>query len=211
MPSTELDLDALTLAHGSHRSPDDGLCVMEAVAYLAREPHSDHPSCASKVVTAFAMSLNDRWSDDQRQKLVPLIPAIVGTRTSEADEQTRAWMATDWLVRTYTPAWLRLAGLDKQADLLVGLGPQVGPETVPPIKPTLEAVRADAAAAGAAARDAAGDAARDAAWAAARDAARDAAWAAAGDALAPTVSELQSSALDLLARMCQVGRDEVAS
>ncbi|MGH6654609.1 MAG: hypothetical protein ACRDVE_05315, partial [Actinocrinis sp.] len=62
-------------------------------------------------------------------------------------------------------------------------------------------------AAGAAARDAAGDAARDAAGASARDAA----WAAARDAaqqkLAPTVSELQDSAIDLFTRMVRIGRD----
>jgi hypothetical protein len=85
-------------------------------------------------------------------------------------------------------------------------------------------------AAGAAARDAAGAAARDAAWAAAGaaagDAAWDAAWDAAGDAawdaardaawdaaraaawaaaaLAPTVAELQASALGLIDRMLAV-------
>ncbi|HEX6024390.1 MAG TPA: hypothetical protein VFZ00_20545, partial [Solirubrobacter sp.] len=48
-----------------------------------------------------------------------------------------------------------------------------------------------------AARDAARDAAGDAAWAAAWAAAWDAAWA----ALAPTVKELQASALDLFDRM----------
>jgi hypothetical protein len=56
-----------------------------------------------------------------------------------------------------------------------------------------------------AARDAAWDAARDAAWDAAWDAAGDAAWDAAGDAawaaLAPTVRELQGSALGLFERM----------
>ena len=73
------------------------------------------------------------------------------------------------------------------------------------------------AAAGAAAGDAAWDAAGDAAWAAARDAARDAAWAAArdtawaaaraaaGDAawdvLAPTVTQLQESAIVLFSAM----------
>lgn len=34
-----------TLRHGSHESPQDGLCAMEWVAYLAGEKHSDYPSC----------------------------------------------------------------------------------------------------------------------------------------------------------------------
>jgi len=61
------------------------------------------------------------------------------------------------------------------------------------------------AAAGAAAGDAAWDAAGDAAWAAARDTAWAAAWAAAGDAardvLAPTVTQLQESAIVLFSAM----------
>ena len=144
-------------------------------------------------------------------------------------------MALDWLVRVHTPAWLRLAGLVDQADLLAGLA-EVDAGTCPSIKPMLEAVRMDAAAAGgvvrdaawavawAVAGDAAGDAARDAAGAVAGDAAgavawdaaRDAAWAVAGDAawgaardaardaLAPTVTELQTSAHDLIDRMLAV-------
>ena len=57
---------------------------------------------------------------------------------------------------------------------------------------------------GAAARDAARDAAWDAAWDAARAAARAAAWDAAGKTLAPAVSTLQASAVDLVKRMCAV-------
>jgi hypothetical protein len=66
------------------------------------------------------------------------------------------------------------------------------------------------AAAVAAARSAARTAARAAAWAAAGAVAGDAAWAAAGAAadkrLEPTVVELQASAVELLRRMCAVGR-----
>jgi hypothetical protein len=54
----------------------------------------------------------------------------------------------------------------------------------------------------AAAWDAAWDAAGAAAWDAAWDAARAAAWDAAWDALAPTVTALQESAVDLVKRMC---------
>ncbi|NUR19372.1 MAG: hypothetical protein HOQ12_07535, partial [Gemmatimonadaceae bacterium] len=48
MEST-LTLDTITLASGGHASPADGLCVMEAAAYFAREPHSDRPACVSPV------------------------------------------------------------------------------------------------------------------------------------------------------------------
>ena len=108
-------------------------------------------------------------------------------------------MALDWLVRVQAPAWLRLAGLTGQADMLAGMA-EVTPETCPSIEAPLQAVRQDAAAAGAAAWDAAGAAARDAAGAAA--------WAAAGAAarerLAPTAHELRAEAHRLVDRMLAV-------
>ena len=185
-----LDLDAITLDKGAHDRPDDGMCVMEAVAMLAGEEWSDAPSCASPVIATFLRSWNDVLPDDERQSLKRYIPLLVGTAASAEVEDRRAWMCLDWLVRVNAPAWLRLAGLTEQADRLAGLPEFVAGMDVPAIRPTIEAVRADARAAGAAAwaaaRAAAGDAAGDAAWdaagAAAWDAARDAARDAAGAA-----------------------------
>jgi hypothetical protein len=190
-------LESLKLGHGSHPAPGNGMtqaCVMEAVAYIAGEPWSDHPECASPAIASFLRTWNDQLDDDARQMLKPYITRLVGTRTTEADEQTRAWLATDWLARECVPAFLRLAGLTAQAELLEALAPLVSPETARLAQPSLAAARDAARAAGvaawaaagdaawAAAGDAAGDAARDAARAAAGDAARDAARAAARDA-----------------------------
>jgi hypothetical protein len=193
-----------SLKSGSHDPNEPNghfdACVMEAVAYVAGEPWSDAPSCACPVITAFMVSWNDSLpSDADRDRLLkPLIPIIVGTRSTPAVEQRRATMAADWLVRIYTPAWLRAAKLGKQAELLEALPEITDFAQCPSLMPVLEAVRTDAAAARdaawaavwaavwAAAWDAARDAARaaawDAAWAAVWDAARDAAWAAARDA-----------------------------
>jgi hypothetical protein len=210
--TTVLDLDALVLDKGNHKNPADGMCVMEAVSLMAGEGFTDAPSCASPVLRAFLISWNDSLPDDERQELKRYIPRLIGTAGSPELEKKRAWMATDWLVRVQAPAWLRLAGLTDQADLLAGMA-EVTPETVPSIKAPLEAVRKDAvaagAAAGAAAGDAAGVAAGVAAWDAAWAAAGAAAWAAAGvaagdaarDALAPTVTELQAAAHVLIERM----------
>ena len=98
-------------------------CVMEAVSYVAGEPWSDHPRCASPIITSFLIGWNDALHDSDRQILKPYIPRIVGTRTTKADEETRAWMLTDWLARECAPAWLRLAGLTAQAEMLEGLAP----------------------------------------------------------------------------------------
>ena len=207
MPDTRtLDLDALVL-HASSHGPGDKMCVLEAVAFLAGEPWSDHPVCASPVIGAFVRNWNDSLPDDDRQSLKRYIPRLVGSKGTTEQEERRSWMALDWMVRVHTPAWLRLAGLTDQADLLAGLA-EVDPASCLPTKPILQAVRSDADAAG----DAAWAAARDAAWAAAWDAARDAAWAAAWDAagdaawaaVEPTKGKLQAAAHDLVDRMLKV-------
>jgi hypothetical protein len=231
--SPTLELDTLVLKAGGHKPPTDGdleMCVMEAVAYVANEPWSDHPKCASEVIGAFLRRWNDDLDDEGRQMLKPFIPRLVGTAASAGVESRRAWMATDWFVRVHMPAWLELGGMKDQADAVRALPELIDADSWNGMKLVVQAARAAAgaaarAAAWAAARDAAWDAAgaaagaaaRDAAWAAAGaaagaaaraaawDAARDAAWDAAGaaarDALRPTAVELQKSALDLLERL----------
>ena len=164
-----------TLSHGAHEPDGAQLCAMEAVAFIAREPWSDHPQCACPVIGAFMRSWNDCLPDaDRTALLLPLIPRLVGTRGSKALEARRANMAVDWMVRVHAPAWLRLAGLTDHADALSSMPEITDFSNTPALKPALEAARKNARAA----RDAAWAAARDAAGAAAGDAARDAAWVA---------------------------------
>ena len=110
-------LGSITLGKGSHSSWEDGACLLEAASYIAGEPFSDHPTCVSPVLTAYGISLNDAWSDEQRQKLTPFIPRMIGTADDGQDE-ARSYLALDWLIRTYTPAWLDLAGLSDHAQAL---------------------------------------------------------------------------------------------
>ena len=175
------------LGEGSHEDRK-GICIMEAVAFVAGEPWSDAPECACPVISTFLRSWNDALPDEERDTLLrSLIPRIVGTRSNAEVERRRSLMAADWLIREHTPAWLRLATLDAAANALAGLPEITEMAQFPSIRGPIEAAQRDAAAAWAAARDAAWaaawDAARTAAWDAARAAARDAAWdAAARDA-----------------------------
>lgn len=194
-----------TLYSGAH-NPNGKMCAMEAVAFVAGEPWSDHPECASLVIGAFMRAWNDALPDDERTALLlPLVPKLVGTRGSAELEKRRSLMAADWLVRVNTPAWLRLAGLTDHADALANLPQIINLAQVPSIRAPIEAAHRDASAARAAARDAAWAAAWGTAWDAARDAALAAAWAAArGTAeakLAPTKLALQQSAVALIERM----------
>ena len=173
-------LDALPpLSSGSHISPEEGACVMEAVAYIAGEPWSDHPTCACPVITTFLISWNDALPDDERDALLrPLIPRVVGTRATATVERRRALIAADWLMRVHTPAWLRLAKLDAHAAALEALPEITDLAQFPSLMPALVA---------------------------ARDVAAAAAGAAAGASLAPTRLRLQQSALALVERMIAAG------
>ncbi|MGH6741358.1 MAG: hypothetical protein ACREDY_20440 [Bradyrhizobium sp.] len=185
------------LAKGAHK-PDGKACIMEAVAFVAGEPWSDHPACACPVISTFLRSWNDALPDDERDVLLrPLVPLLVNTKVKAAIENRRSLMAADWFVRVHTVAWLRLAKLDASADALAALPEITAMAQVPSLRGPIEAARRDADAAwaavgaaawdaaGAAAGPAAGAAAWDAAWAAARDAAGPAAGAAAWDAAGP--------------------------
>jgi hypothetical protein len=112
-----------TLAHGTHATPEEGRCAMEWVSHLAGEPHTDAPTCVSPVLRAVCVALNDGLADGPRQRLRPYLARTIAT-VGDGLDAPRAWAAMDWLVRTYTPAWLTLAGLPGEAAALAG-GPAV--------------------------------------------------------------------------------------
>ncbi len=199
-----------TLAYGTHPTPEDGRCAMEWVAHLAGEPHSDDPACVSPVLRAMCIALNDSLDDVPRQRLRPYLARTIGTASDGLDRH-RAWLAMDWLIRTYTARWLIVGGLSAHAERLATL-PEVHDERAlrRALRPLHEARRAaheerarvfgvsrlggwsGALTAGHAGREAAWACAGAAAWAAARlgvgdmagDRARAAARCAAGDAAA---------------------------
>ena len=197
----------LKLSAGAHPEGSKAMCVMELSAYLVNG-WTDHPACVSPVIAQFCRSWNDGMNDTDRQRLLPYAVKVLGTATTKADEETRAWLACDWLIRVQTPAWLRLAGLEKEAQALGALARISDATLARAAQPALDDARQKAAAAWAAARE---DGARDGARDAARVAAWDAARVAAGKSLRPTVELLQGSAFQLLDAMIEVGRDEVVT
>ena len=175
------------LAKGAHKRDENVACIMEAVAFVAGERWSDHPVCACRVIGEFLRLWNDALPDSERDALLrPLVPMMVGTRSTKAVERRRAMMAVDWLIREHTPAWLRLAGLTRQANALAGLPEITDTAQCPLLMPMLDAVRKDANAAWAAAGDVAWAAAGATAWDASGAAAGAAARAAAGVAAGTT-------------------------
>ncbi len=122
-----LDLDAVVLKEGSHRKRlATQLCVMEAVAWVAGEKHSDQPECACPIIGAFLRDWNDRISDDETRTrlLKPLVPRLVNSKSTVAVELRRSFLALDWLAREQAPAWLSLRDdLKAHAVALRGLRP----------------------------------------------------------------------------------------
>jgi hypothetical protein len=118
-----IDLATVRLARGCHRSPAQGVSVMELVSYLAHEPFSDYPKTASVVITIFLRYWNDALDDNDRQMLLPYAAQVVGTASSPEIERRRALLVLDWQRRTFLPTWLRLAGLERHATACEELPP----------------------------------------------------------------------------------------
>jgi hypothetical protein len=212
--TTDLDLGAIPLTKGSHTTREEGLCLLEAVAWEAGEEHTDRPSCVSPVLATFGRRLNDVLPDDTRQQLSQYRRAMIGT-AGDGRDQARAYLALDWLARTCQPAWLDLAGLPAPAAALRALTPITDTGTLEAARPALAAAAAadadaDAAYAAVAAADVAAYAVAAAAYAvadaaAAAASAADAAYAvadaasAAADAAAVAASAASADAADAVA------------
>lgn len=111
---TTIDLSKLqdiTLRRGSHSTRTAGVCAMEAVAWLAGEHHCDRPQCACPVVSAFVRTFNDSLPGDdiRTHLLLPLVPRLVGSKSTRAIEHRRACLAVDWALRVATPLALETA------------------------------------------------------------------------------------------------------
>jgi hypothetical protein len=200
-----------TLGWGTHASPEDGRCAMEWVSHLAGEPHSDHPRCVSPVLRAFCTTLNDSLEDEPRQRLRPYLTRTIGTSDDGLDE-ARSWMAMDWLIRTYTRTWLRVAHLPRAAGRLAEIPPVSSSSDLAPALEALNLARRESRAAWSAALGPVRSAARTP-WGAGRAAARQAAWASAGApawaAARVAVGDIDGDRARALAR--EIGGDAAAT
>jgi hypothetical protein len=84
-PPTELSLPAglPPLGRGAHSDPSRGVCLMEATALLAGEPHTDRPATVHPALAALARVVNDAVSDAARPTLLPLAPRMIGTAAAD--------------------------------------------------------------------------------------------------------------------------------
>jgi hypothetical protein len=67
------------LEPGRHRSPKDGVCVVELASMIGGEKFSDRPNCVCPVIGSFLRSWNDRAGYADRQRLHQYASRVVGT------------------------------------------------------------------------------------------------------------------------------------
>jgi hypothetical protein len=77
------------LSAGKHRSPRQGACFMEFASYLAGERWSDKPACTHPLLAALGRHVNDLTTDAGRQRLVQLVPSVIGLTSDDPHVDVR--------------------------------------------------------------------------------------------------------------------------
>ena len=123
--------NTLTLTKGSHRTREEGMCAMEAVAWLAGEPHTDAPACVCPTIRRIMVIINDRIIDDADRTtlLTPYLTRVIGTAGNVDTTRRRAFICADYAVRRFAPNALRQAGREDEAATLESLRPVADQKT----------------------------------------------------------------------------------
>jgi hypothetical protein len=102
-------VDAVRLDPGAHRSPRDGVCLLELASLMARERFSDRPRCVCVVIAAFLRDWNDRSGHAQRQRLRPYAGRVVGSRARRSVTHRRRDVCLIWAGANLSGGWLSRA------------------------------------------------------------------------------------------------------
>lgn len=107
--------DALPmLGRGKHRNPKKGACFMELASFLAGERWSDHPQCTHPLLAMLARAVNDLTSDENRPRLSPLIPSVIGLTSDDPRWDVHIALRA-------AQAALPIAPVDRQQTLAVAI------------------------------------------------------------------------------------------
>ena len=105
------------LRAGHSDNPAHGACAMDAVNWLVHGEHGDAPECACPVIRAYVIRGNDSMPDDVRQRLLPYLHRIAGSR-SASHEGARVRVLQLAALRVFAPRALDAAGLHDHAQRL---------------------------------------------------------------------------------------------
>lgn len=109
------------LSHGAHGSEyqsadrkvaNKEVCIMEAVSYVCNLSWSDGPICVDEWLTRWSIWYNDsEISEEQRNKLIPLIPKLVNTKYhDDATKLEQRRLAFHRTLDLLVVPWLRWNG-----------------------------------------------------------------------------------------------------
>lgn len=124
------------LSFGSHKHPNDGVCLLEACARQAQEPHSDRPECVCFVLSAFLRKVNDIafFNNETRTRVLsPLIDSLVASRASEEVQKARAYLLTNSTLLEMVPLALEAYHMDDIAEVFKAL-PPLAPENIEAVR-----------------------------------------------------------------------------
>ena len=131
------------LKRGSHQFPgkDGGTCINEAALIAAgfeyRPIHdaSQMPGCFSCPICHFAMMLNDRASDGERQLLLPFVTRLACADRPEVERERAAYIAA-----RVTSGMTLERGIQILEGALA-IGRQAEPLTLETVRASMEAVK----------------------------------------------------------------------
>lgn len=116
----------LQLSRDRHASSADGVCAMEFVSILAGASFSDYPNTACPVISSYVRTLNDNMPDDERQRLLPYLPRLLGT-FSPARELQREQLLTLAAAQEFAAPALQANGFRHYAAYLRRFKATLGP------------------------------------------------------------------------------------
>jgi len=79
-------------------------CLMEVVSLIGEGELDDNPDCTGEVLIDFLIEMNDAMPDVARQKLLRVVPGLIGS----VDELAEG-MRGGWMVATAFQVWLPMA------------------------------------------------------------------------------------------------------
>ena len=77
------ELQVPWIRSGTGATPAEGGCVMQMVSWIADNEWIDSPPCVHPVIRSLAIYVNDELPDDERQKLLDLIPRMMNTNVED--------------------------------------------------------------------------------------------------------------------------------
>ena len=113
---------------GGHLSPDEGLCLMEAVSVYAHQPWSDSPACTHPLVAHVARLVNDMSSETGRQPLLEYVPVLAHSHTDDPTAFPRIAAACTLVALRHRPTpaltWHHRVAMWRLAEHHTHIGPR---------------------------------------------------------------------------------------